>query len=121
MLSNAIYFPLLNSISAEHPSSLCLQYLQANDPRIKPFPIVVNIKSNTNADNRRRSNLVIRRVTPMSKGIKDIKISGIIFFHVKSLTQNFEISPFLKNHELSLPFQIHRFCPSSSSWCNDSL
>jgi hypothetical protein len=97
-----VYF-LLNNAYAGQPNSFCLQYLQVNVPRIKPLPIVVNIISNNNAVNRIKSNFKIIRIIPITKGINDTKISGIISFQVMFALQKFEVSPCLKNNELSLP------------------
>jgi hypothetical protein len=68
------------------------------------LPIDENNNSNNNADSNIKSNLIINRIIPITNGINNTNKSGIMSRQDISLIQNFELSPFLNNNELSLPF-----------------
>ena len=99
-----IDFFLLKSCSAGHPSSLCLQYLHANDPLIKPFTGKASNVNNKTSNKTNQLKLIINKTIPMTKGIIDTRKSGMISIQLIFLSINFLENPFLKNIEHSLPF-----------------
>ena len=106
-----VFYFLLNNCSAGHPISLCLQYLQVRLPRIKLFPVVDNTTISIAANNKMKLNLMIIITIAVRRGIRETSRSGIISFHVKLFSQNFDGSPFLKNRELSLPLPKPQVLP----------
>jgi hypothetical protein len=101
----------LNNFSAGQPISLCLQNLQVKLPRINWLPAVVNAINKIKANNRNGSNLIISKTIPAINGIRVTNKSGIMSFQVNLLLQKSELSPFLKNNELTLPLANPQVLP----------
>jgi len=71
---------LLNNCSAGQPISLCLQNLQAKEPRTKLFPAEVRIANNTINSRINQLKLNINNALPTNKGIIETRKSGSISF-----------------------------------------
>ena len=95
---------MLKSCSTGHPISLCLQYLHANDPLIKPISVKANNSNSTTRNNTNQLKALINNTTPIAKGITDTRKSGMISIQLICFFINFLEFLFLKNIKHSLPF-----------------
>ena len=87
--SAAYFLLLLNSFSAGQPISLCLQNLQAKEPRTKPFPAEVRSTNNTTNESINQLKFNINKAIPASMGIIETRKSGSMSFQVILFLINF--------------------------------
>jgi hypothetical protein len=109
VLCGEIYFSLLNILSAGQFISLCLQYLQAREPRTSPLPVETNKNNKIISESNNQLKSIINLTIPIISGIIATSISGIRSFQVKFPVKP-SLLPFLKNREHNLPLpKAHLF------------